>query len=64
MQFFKNDMRVYIDPKDERKTYQKILKDENYHPIPSKLIYSPIIKQEIEDLLSSHYFILIHIFTG
>jgi purine-nucleoside phosphorylase len=41
---------VYIDPKDERKTYQKILKDENYHPIPSKLIYSPIIKQEIEDL--------------
>ncbi|MHA2305529.1 MAG: phosphorylase family protein [Candidatus Hodarchaeales archaeon] len=51
MQFFRNDMRVYIDPKDERKTYQKILKDENYHPIPSKLIYSPIIKQEIEDLL-------------
>jgi hypothetical protein len=51
VKFFNKDIRVYIDPKDERKTYKKKLEEENYLPIPSKLIYSPIIKQEVDDLL-------------
>jgi purine-nucleoside phosphorylase len=44
-------MRVYIDPKDECQIYVKKLEEKNYFPIPSKLIYSPIIKPEITTLL-------------
>lgn len=44
-------MRVYIDPKEECQIYLKKLEEENHFPIPSRLIYSPVIKQEITALL-------------
>ncbi len=44
-------MRVYIDPKEESQLFLKKLEEKNFLPIPSKLIYSPVIKQEITDLL-------------
>lgn len=51
MEFFNNEIRVYIDPKEECKSYRKKLKEKNYFPIPTKLIYTPITHHEFADIL-------------
>lgn len=43
MDFFDEDISAYIEPSDEMKFYRAT------HPLPSKLIYSPFVRPELQE---------------
>jgi len=48
MDFYRNEVNVYIDPLEEVKSYIDRLKDNGFFPLPSRLIYTPIISNRLE----------------